>query len=118
MKQTAIKIKNYTINNVNIVDNNNLQKKVLNFLLISFGVFAVFYAIILGNIVFNIVERQNLASQSKIISNEVGNLELEYLAASNKIDLALSQEMGFKEVKTNFAVRKSISALELAKNEL
>ena len=117
MKKVAKQVKIYA-NNVNIVDNNNLQKRIFYMLLVSFGVLAICYVLILGNIIFNIVERQNLGVQTKNLSNEVGNLELKYLAMSNQIDLALSQEMGFKETQTNFAIRKSLSAAKFTTNEL
>jgi hypothetical protein len=117
MKKAAQKVKSYATN-VNIVDNHNLQKRILRTLLVSFGFLALAYVFILGNIIFNVVERQSLGGETKTLSSEVGNLELEYLSISGKIDLALSQEMGFKEPKTNFAVRKSLSALKLTSNEL
>jgi len=117
MKKTAIKMKSYAPK-VNIVDNNNLQKKIFHILLLSIGTLALCYVVILGKMVFNIVERQSLGSEAKYLSNEVGDLELKYLATSNKIDVALSKEMGFQEIKTQFAARKSLTALNLTSNEL
>ncbi len=116
MKKAAQKIKNYTPN-VNIVNNNNLEKRLLNVLLYSFGFCVLAYVFILGNITFNIVARQSLSSESRGLSNEVGNLELQYLSMSNKIDLAMSSSMGFKEAKTQFATRKSLGTLSLLTNE-
>ena len=116
MKRTAIKIKSYTTN-VNIVNNNNLEKRILNILLYSLGMLALLYVLILGNTIFNIVARQSLGVQVRSLSNEVGDLELKYLSMSNKIDLALSSEMGFKEANTQFALRKSLTALYLTPNE-
>ncbi|HNW71694.1 MAG TPA: hypothetical protein PKZ36_00200 [Candidatus Paceibacterota bacterium] len=110
MKKTAKKVKSYA-SNVNIVDNNNLKRKMSHILLAFLGSLAVCYGIILISMVFNIVERQSLASEAKTLSNEVGGLELEYLSMSNKIDLALSKEMGFRETDTKFAVRESFTAL-------
>lgn len=117
MKKTALKIKRYTTN-VNIVNNNNIEKRVLSILLYSLGILALAYVLILGNTIFNIVARQSLGAQIKTLSNEVGDLEFKYLSMSNKIDLALSQEMGFKEAKTIFAVRKSLGVLNIHSNEL
>ena len=117
MKKTAIKMRNYA-ENVNIVNNNNLSKKLFKMLVCSFGVLAISYVIILGNVVFNIVERQSLGAEAKALSNEVGDLELNYLAISNKIDLAMGHDMGFKETKTQFATRESLSALKFTSNEL
>jgi hypothetical protein len=112
MRETTIKIKRYTTN-INIVNNNNLEKRILNILLYSFGVCAFFYVLILGNMTFNIVARQSLGVNERTLSNEVGDLELQYLSLSNKIDLAMSSEMGFKEANKQFAVRKSLGTLSL-----
>ena len=117
MKKVATKIKSYTTN-VNIVNNNNLEKRILNALLYSMGFLAMSYVLILGNMVFNIVARQSLGAQARALSNEVGDLELKYLAMSNKIDLNLSREMGFKEANAKFAVRKSLGTLSYISNEL
>jgi hypothetical protein len=116
MKKTVTKIKKYTPN-VNIVNNNNLEKRMLNILLYIFGVLAVLYVLILGNMIFNVVARQSLGKEARALSNEVGDLELQYLSMSNKIDLTLSSEMGFKEANTKFAVRKSLGTLSLSSNE-
>jgi len=110
MKRTAIKIKKYT-KNVNIVNNNNLEKRILCILLYSFGICAFLYVLILGNMTFNVVARQSLGVHVRTLSNEVGDLELKYLSLSNKVDLAMSSEMGFKEAKTQYAVRKSLGTL-------
>ncbi|MEJ0002369.1 MAG: hypothetical protein WDN09_04385 [bacterium] len=48
-------------------------------------------------------------------------MELTYLAESNKVDLALSYSMGFKETKATFATRKSLKSLgsvKVSNNEL
>ena len=110
MKKTAIKIKNYA-GNVNIVNNNNLEKRILNILIYSLGMCALIYVLILGSITFNIVARQSLGIHARNLSNEVGDLELKYLSLSNKVDLALSSSMGFKEAKTEYALRKSLGTL-------
>ena len=112
MKRTAIKIKSYA-GNVNIVNNNNLEKRILNILLYSLGICALAYVVILGNMTFNIVARQSLGIHSRTLSNEVGDLELKYLSMSNKIDVTMSQDMGFKEANAQFAVRKSLGTLSL-----
>lgn len=117
MKKASLKIKRYT-NNVNIINNNNIEKRILSILLYSLGVLALAYILILGNTIFNVVARQSFGAEIKNLSNEVGNLEFEYLAMSNKVDLALSNEMGFKEAKKTFAVRKSLSVLSIHQNEL
>jgi len=109
-------------NNVSIMDNNNLESRMLSFLLWSFGFLALSYILILGNTVFNIVERRTVEASARSISNEMGQLEIEYLRLSSGIDVTLGTSLGFQEVKNKqFATRKSLGSLDrvkLAKNEL
>lgn len=117
MRTAAIKMKTYA-RSVNIVDNSDLNKKLLNMVLFSFGAIAVFYVLILGNMVFNIVERKSLEADARNLSNEVRDLELSYLSMSDKVDLELSKSLGFKEVKAKFATRKSLGSIKVVNNEL
>ena len=68
--------------------------------------------------VFNIVERKALEGRALTLSNEVGNLELEYLSVSQKVDLNLAYSLGFKETKKTFANRKALGSISIAKNEI
>ncbi|MFA6524093.1 MAG: hypothetical protein WC264_00410 [Candidatus Paceibacterota bacterium] len=127
MKQASLKLKSYAAN-VNIVNNYDIQKRILNIILLSLGVLAFCYVLILGNMVFNIIERRALDTDARSLSSEIGNLELQYLSVSDKVDLALAESMGFKEIKSKFATRKtlgygsstgeSIGSIKLATNEL
>lgn len=118
MKAAAIKIKTYANNNVNIVNNNDLTRRALRFMILSMVLLAVAYSIVLGNMVVNIVQRRNLDSEARTLSSDVSNLQLSYLSTSNKIDLDLSHSLGFKEVKTEFATRKSLGSIKFENNEL
>ena len=104
--------------NANVINNDNIKKRLLNIMLLFLGVLALSYIFLLGNIVFNIIERRTLEADARSLSNEVVNLELQYLFSSNKIDLALAKSMGFQETKTKFAIRKTLDSIKLAKNEL
>ena len=117
MKQASLKLKSY-VNNVNIIDNGNLQKRILNTMLLILGILVFFYVYFLGNIVFNIVERKALDVYAYKLSNNVGNLELEYLSISQKIDLDLAHSLGFRETKTKFVTRKILSSIKVSKNEI
>lgn len=107
MRQASLKFKTY-VSNVDIIDNNNLASKLFQIMLLSFGVLALCYVFILGNMVFNIIERRALERHAVALSNEVGDLELSYLSLSNKINLDLSYSMGFKEIKPKYATRKAL----------
>ena len=93
--------------NANVI-NNNIEKLVLNIIFCSFGALALLYILFLGNMVRDIVERRSFETKALSLSNEVRNLEVTYLSVSNNVDLALSYSLGFQEVKTTFATRKSL----------
>ena len=117
MKQASLKLKSYA-SNVNIIDNGNLQKRILNTMLLMLGILTLLYIFFLGNMVFNIVERKALEKSALTLSNEVGNLELEYFSMSQKVDLNLAYSLGFKEIKAKFATRKALGSINIAKNEI
>lgn len=117
MKQASLKLKSYA-SNVNIVDNGNLQKRILNIMLWTLGTLALLYVFLLGNMVFNIIGRRTLETRALTLSNDVGSLELEYLSLSQKVDLDLAHSLGFKETKATFATRKALGSINIAKNEI
>lgn len=114
MKQINSKIKMHSAS----ILNNNIERLVLNIMLWSFAALALWYVLILGNMVSSIVERRTLETNARTLSNEVADLELTYLSVSNNIDLNLSHSLGFKETKAKFATRKSLGSIKLAKNEI
>ena len=119
MKQVSLKLKMY-MGSASII-NNDVERITLHFILWSFGALAFFYVLLLGNMVFNIVERRGLENSARSLEGEVRNLELAYLSMSNNVDLAFSQSLGFREVKTNFATRKALGSLggvEMLQNDI
>ena len=117
MRQATLKLKNYA-GNIHIVDNDNLERRVLNFMLLSLGLLGLIYVLILGNMIFNIVERKALEARAHTLQSEVADLELNYLGASNKVDLGLAQVMGFKETAVKFATRKALGSIKVLQNDL
>jgi hypothetical protein len=92
------------------VNNNNLEKRILIFYAF-FGYAGAFYVLILGNMIFNIVADKVLEEKEELsLSNEVGDLELQYLSVSSKIDLSPLFFNGFQRNKSTFAVRKSLGS--------
>ncbi len=119
MRSAAIKIKSY-VGRATVM-NHNSQSRLLGFLLISLGLLTISYLFLLGNMVLNIVERKSLENEARTLASEVGEMELEYLELSGKIDLQLSYSRGFKEVKATYATRRSLGSLpttQIAKNEI
>ncbi len=111
------KVESYA-SNVSVIDRGDIQRKILNILFISSGILLLCYVLILANMFWDIVERKALQKEALALSSEVGNLELEYLALSNNIDITLSHSMGFREVKTSFATRQPVVSLAQASNEI
>ena len=108
MRQATLQLKT-RIQNVNIMNNNiDFEKNILNTMIFIFATLALFYILIIGNMVFNIILRKTLEKEITSLSNEISNLEVSYLAVSSSIDTDLSSAMGFKETKAAFATRKSI----------
>jgi hypothetical protein len=118
MRQATLQLKT-RIQNVNIMNNNiEVEKIILNIMLSILAALALWYVLILGNMVFDIVQRKTLEKEALTLSNEVGDLELSYLSVSSSVDMALSSSMGFKETHANFATRKSLGSIKLANNEI
>jgi len=117
MRQATLKLKSYT-QNVNIIDNGNLQLKILHIMLYLLLALSVFYVLFLGNMVFNIVERKALEVNANRMSNEVADLELEYLSLSKKIDLEFAHSLGFRETETTYATRNALGSIKVAQNEI
>ena len=108
MRQATLQLKT-RIHNVNIMNNNiEVEKNIFNMMLFILAALAIFYVLILGNMVFNIIGRRTLEKEMLTLNNEVGELEVSYLAVSNSVDMNLSSTMGFKETKATFATRKSL----------
>jgi len=118
MRQMSLQLKT-RIQNVNIMNNNiEIRRIILNIMLSILAALALWYVLILGNMVFDIVQRKALEKEILTLSSEVRNLELSYLSISDSVDIALSASMGFREAKATFATRKALGSLKLANNEI
>lgn len=107
------------IQNVNIMNNNiDVEKNILKTMLCILAALALFYVLILGNMVFNIVERRALEKEMLSLSNEVEKLEVTYLSVTNSVDMNLSSTMGFKETKATFATRRALGFVKSSNNEI
>ena len=118
MKAASLKLYR-GIQNVNIMnDNVDVSRAALRAILATLGLLALTYALLLGFMVWNIVERKNLEKEAQALSAEVGELELEYLAVSGSIDMELSRRMGFTEARASFAPRRAFGSAEMPRNEI
>lgn len=106
MRQATLQLKT-SIKNVNVLNNIDAQKIILNIIISIFIALALWYVLILGNMVANIVQRRTLEKEALTLSNQVSDLELSYLTISNSVNLPLSLSAGFTQTKATFATRKS-----------
>ncbi len=112
MKEASIKVKSY-VKKVETIDQTiDLRSKILYFLMIGFGVFSLLYVLVLGNMVFNIIERKTVEAQMRNSLNEVADLEASYMTLVNTVDKNSSLASGFVEVVPSFAVRSNLSLLD------
>lgn len=102
-------------NEVSIVNDGDIERRVLRAMLLAFGFLSILYVFFLGNMIFNIVERKNVESQVRTLANEVMDLEAKYLSMSEKVNLSESYALGFKDTKINFATRESLGSLGYGK---
>ncbi|MDP9249393.1 MAG: hypothetical protein M3M85_02720 [bacterium] len=107
------------IQNIGIMQTNaDMSRVVLRSMFSTLGLLALVYALLLGLMVWNIVERKNLEKEAQALSSEVGNLELEYLSLSSSVNIELSRSMGFEEARASFAPRRSRASADMARNEI
>jgi hypothetical protein len=118
MKEAGLKLYR-GVQNVNIMNNNiDMPRALLRAMLSTLGLLALVYALLLGLMVWNIVERKNLEKEAQSLSSEVGDLELEYLSVSGSIDIELSRSMGFTETRQNFAPKRALGSAGRTRNEI
>ncbi len=117
---TVQKIVSYA--NPSIVNNSSFEKKLFYAFSGIFAVSFLLYGVFLADTVFNIVSRKNTETEARALTSHIGQMELEYLSLSGKVDMQMAQSLGFSEVsKTNahFASRKPFAkSVALANNEL
>lgn len=118
MKHASLKFKTYA-EGVSISHSGNLEKRMLAAIYWSFGALAIVYVLILGNMIWNIVERNSLEARARVLLSDMGELELSYLSLSSKVSPELGLSMGFKEVSNKqFATRRSVGSIKLVQNDL
>lgn len=131
MRQNTLKLNNLA-NTISIVNNSNLEKKIFNYALVLLGFLSVVYIFILGNTTLSVIERKALLEEEHALTNELGDLELQYLSLSSKINLNYAYSVGYKEAKATYANRanngfaklnfensltKNNTSIKFAKNE-
>ena len=84
------------------------------FWLLVFGIMILipFYAISVHSAIINVIEREKIVSEIREKSTIVSELESEYFALKNKINMELAYSKGYKESEINsFISRKSLMTI-------
>ena len=87
MKQASLQIKT-SIKNATVLNNIDAQKIIFNLIISVFVALSIFYVVILGNMVANIVQRRTLQKEATALSDQVNSLELSYLSISGGVNLS------------------------------
>ena len=53
--------------------------------------------VLLGTIIFNIINRKTIDQEARVLTSDIGTLELRYLSRTQELDLAYAQARGFVE---------------------
>ena len=80
----------------NAVPNPNKKSFILVWVLIF--LLSVFYALFVNQTVMNIVERQSIEKEMAALESRVGNLEFEFIAKKNEINLDYAYAQGFEDI--------------------
>lgn len=115
MNRINVNINKYA-NNATVINHVDLNARILKFIFYAFGILALGYVFILGNLVTNIIERRTLEVEARELTNVLSSLELEYLEKGSAIDLEYSHNLGFKDTKIFYATRLNVDNVKLAKN--
>jgi hypothetical protein len=108
MQKASQKIKSYA-NAVDLSNNYMLRVKILRSLFVATLLCVLMYLFFIGNIIFNVLERNAYEGRVRTLSSEVAELELAYLDATQRVDLEYSYSLGFLQVEKNFATRRHLS---------
>ena len=108
MKRGVLKITNKTHSAAKTAV---FRRNLLNSIFIYFIVSAVCYVLLVGGIIFNIVDRKVSEANYRDLAAQVGALELGYLSAYKDIDVVAAGDLGFVEVPQAFATKATLSAV-------
>jgi hypothetical protein len=73
------------------------EKSIFIALIYITGALLVAYLFFIGHITFTVLARKSLENSQRMLSSEIGEMELTYLALNGEVDLNLAYELGFKD---------------------
>lgn len=92
---------------------NNLQKRLFTFLCIAITVSAVVYGVLVKRTIAHVVERRELESTSSDLSANISILEEKYMTALQEITLDRAYTLGFVDRAPRLFVSRAPEALSI-----
>lgn len=94
----------------NIAYNHSTQHMIFRVFVGALILLSIIYVYLIGSITFNVLARKSLESTARTLGSHVSDLELTYLASTNKIDKNYALSKGFVDTHQNiFATRRAAS---------
>jgi hypothetical protein len=94
-------IKNYMLATI---FKNDIEKKMLNGLIIAVVVFSIFYVYFVNQSIFNINSRRLNEDKISALEGEIASLEANYMAVTNsKINIEYAHSLGFKDASNGIS---------------
>ncbi len=88
------------------------REKIFTFLIVGIVLCVISYAYLLHGAIANVVERERVVKENRVISGKISELEAKYFAIKNNINMELAQDKGFKDAEiTAFISKKSLTAM-------
>ncbi|MEK7463579.1 MAG: hypothetical protein AAB610_00440 [Patescibacteria group bacterium] len=88
------------------------KERIFIFLVAGIVVLASSYAYLLHDAITNVVERESVVRENRIVSTSVSELEAKYFSVKNSITIELAHAKGFKDSEvSSFISKKSLTAM-------
>ena len=88
------------------------KEKIFIFLVTGIVLLASSYAYFLHAAITNVVDREDIVKENRLVSTSVSELEAKYFSVKNSITIELAHSKGFKDAEvSSFISKKSLTAL-------
>lgn len=88
------------------------KERIFIMLVVGIVISACAYGFLLQKAIVNVVEREKVSKEIKVVSASVIDLESKYLSIKNKINIELAHSKGFKDTEvTSFISKKALTAM-------
>ncbi len=84
-----------------VIAHGNMEKGIFLLLCYATGALILGYLFFIGHITFTVLARKSLETKERALSSQIGEMELEYLALNQAVDLDLAYGLGFKNAESN-----------------